>query len=218
VAAWARDEGLPVATHLAEAPGEAALFRDATGAFAAMWSRRGIPLPDRPATPVEWLDRHDALGPSVLCVHVVHAAAADVALLARRGVAVAHCPLSNRVHAHGDAPIGALLEAGIRVGCGTDSVVSVGSLDLLAAARAARALARLDAAGALALCTIGAARALALEGELGSLTAGKWGDAAILRIGSASDPSAALERALATGPAEVIATLVSGREVFRTEG
>lgn len=216
VARWARVEGLPVATHLAEPPGEVALFRDGTGSFAEMWRGRGITLPPGPVTPIEWLERHDALGPETLCVHVVHAGSADVACLRRAGAAVAHCPLSNQAHAHGAAPLHAFLEAGIRVGCGTDSVVSVGRLDLLAEARAARVLAGLDAAAALALCTIGAARALGVGAEIGSLEPGKWGDVAVTRTGSVRSASDVCERVLATGTESVVETCLGGRTVFRS--
>ena len=60
--------------------------------------------------------------------------------------------------------------------------MSVGELDLLAEARAARALAGLDAARALALCTRDAARALGLDAGIGSLRVGKWGDCTVIRL------------------------------------
>lgn len=217
VARWARAEGLPVATHLAEPPGEMALFRDGTGSFAEMWRRRGIALPPGPVTPIEWLERHDALGPETLCIHVVQAGAADVGRLERAGAAVAHCPLSNRAHAHGVAPLRALLDAGVRVGCGTDSVVSVGRLDLLAEARAARALAGLGAAATLALCTIDAARAIGLDAEIGSLEAGKWGDVTVARTGQVRSAADVHERVLATGLEDVVETCLGGRTVFRRD-
>jgi 5-methylthioadenosine/S-adenosylhomocysteine deaminase len=217
VARWALAEGLPVATHVSEPPGELALFREGTGSFAEMWERRGIALPEGPLTPIEWLDRHEALGPEVLCVHAVHATGEDVARLGRAGVGVAHCPRSNQAHSHGTAPLRAFLDAGLRVGCGTDSVVSVGVLDLLAEARAARALAGLDAMAALDLCTVGAARAIGLEAEIGALESGKWGDATIVRIGAASSAVEAVELAIASRPGDVVETCLGGRTVFRQE-
>jgi 5-methylthioadenosine/S-adenosylhomocysteine deaminase len=127
---------------------------------------------------------------------------------------VAHCPLSNRSHGHDAAPLSAILEAKIPVGLGTDSVVSVGNLDLLAEARAAGALAPLDADQLIELCTLGGARALSLEHEIGSLRAGKWGDCAVIAVpGSSDSPPAA--HVLASGPDEVLLTCLGGREVFR---
>src|SRR5690606_15778284 len=217
VAQWARAEQLPMATHLAESVPEVELFNAGTGSFGAMWQRRGIALPDGPATPVAWLERHGVLGPDLLCAHVVHAGAEDVSRLARSGTPVAHCPRSNAAHRHGTAPLGAFLDAGIEVGCGTDSVVSVGTLDLLAEARAARTLAHLGAAAALALCTIGAARALGMDREVGSLRQGKWGDAMVMET-RATSAAAVLESILASPHEHVVATYLAGRPVHRRSG
>ncbi len=213
--AWARAEALPLAVHIAESPEEAALLADGSGAFAVGWVKRGIPMPAPPGdTPLAWLERHGVLGPDLLCIHVVQAGAADVARLARAGAAVAHCPLSNRAHAHGTAPLGALLGAGIRVGCGTDSVASVGTLDLLAEVRAARAIAGHDAAAAFRLCTLDAARAIGLESEVGSLEPGKWGDAAAIGVDATTDP---VEAVLASAPGDVLATWIGGRKVHERD-
>jgi len=217
VAEWARAERLPMATHLAESLPEVELFRDGTGSFGDMWQRRGIALPEGPVTPIAWLDRHGALGADMLCAHVVHAGGEDMARLARSGTPVAHCPRSNAAHRHGTAPLDAMLDAGINVGCGTDSVVSVGALDLLAEARAARRLAHLGPDAALALCTIGAARALGLDGEVGSLREGKWGDATVIE-GSATSPSGAVESILASSLEQVAATFLAGRPAYRRNG
>ena len=216
VAEWAARDRLPLAVHLAESRAESELLENGSGPFADAWHRRGVPVPGGPGrSPVEWLDRHRVLAEHTLCIHVVQAGAADLARLARRGCAVAHCPLSNAAHGHGAAPLAGLLSYGLRVGLGTDSVLSVSRLDLLAEARAARALAGLDADAALALCTLGGAAALGLEGETGSLERGKWGDCVVLRPGSAGESPT--ERALESGPGDVIATFVGGRDVYRAE-
>jgi 5-methylthioadenosine/S-adenosylhomocysteine deaminase len=214
VAAYAADQALPLAVHLAESRVESELLAHARGSFAEAWTRRGIPHPPGGHTPVEWLEAHGVLGERTLCIHLVQASAADLDILARHRAAVAHCPLSNRAHGHGDAPLAAMLARGLRVGVGTDSVLSVGTLDLLAEARVARSLAGLDAAEALALCTTGAAAALGWADEIGSLEPGRWGDCVILR----SPPSrlAPEERALASVPGDVLATYLGGRAVYRT--
>lgn len=216
VADWARAEGLPLAVHVAESSAETALLATGAGAFASAWRSRGIPLPEPLGrSPVAWLGDHGVLGPETLCIHVVRAVADDVVVLARAGCAVAHCPRSNAAHGHGAAPLAALLGAGLRVGLGTDSVMSVGALDLLAEARASRSLARLSADQTLALCTLAGARALGLDRETGSLEPGKWGDCVVIRAGPGNDPPA--ERVLASGPPDVIATILGGRDVYRAE-
>jgi 5-methylthioadenosine/S-adenosylhomocysteine deaminase len=216
VAEWAARDRLPMAVHLAESRAESELLEHGSGRFAEAWRRREIPIPGGPGrSPVEWLDQHGVLAERTLCIHVVQAGAADLERLARRGCAVAHCPLSNAAHGHGAAPLAGFLSYGLRVGVGTDSVLSVSRLDLLAEARAARALAGLDAESALALCTLGGAAALGLDGETGSLQVGKWGDCVVLRPSSAGGSPA--ERALASGRDDVIATFMGGRDVYRAE-
>ena len=216
-AEWARRQGLPVAVHLAESPAECTLLERGAGAFAEAWRRRGIPMPAPSGrTPVAWLDEHGVLSSRTLCIHVVHAGAEDVGRLARAGAAVAHCPLSNRAHGHGTAPLAALLAARVRLGLGTDSTVSVGRLDLLAEARAARALGGLGADRALGLCTLDGARALGLEAETGSLAPGKWGDCVVIRRPRGAAGVAPEEQVLASGPRDVLATFVGGRDVYRT--
>lgn len=217
VAREARDQGRALAVHLAESVAESALVGRGEGPFAAQWRARGIATPARGCSPVAHLDACEVLGPDTLAIHLVQASADDLATLARRGTAVAHCPLSNRRHEHGEAPLRAMLTAGLRVGVGTDSVASVGRLDLLAEARAARLLAWLDAEEALALVTRDAARALGLEGEVGTLVPGAWGDVAAVRLPGPA-PADVYEAVLAAGAGDILGTWLAGREVFRRPG
>lgn len=233
VAAWARAQKLPIAVHIAESREESEFVTRQRGPFAEAWTARGIPLLDHPnhqslvsspqsptpnsQTPVSWLDSHGVLGPDTLCIHAIQLSPADIDLLARRSVSVAHCPLSNARHGHGMAPLAALRRAGIRVGLGTDSVASVGRLDLFSEARAARALGALSADEALALCTLDGARALGLESEIGTLTAGKWGDVIAVATGDtpAGTLASAADAVLATGPESVRLTVLGGRVVHQ---
>ena len=216
VARWSRGEGLPLAVHIAESRAETELLRSGSGAFATAWVERGISVPQPPGrTPTEWLAENGALSDLTLCIHAVHAGPSDIQLLADAGAAVAHCPLSNRAHGHGIAPLSSLIEAGVRVGLGTDSEVSVGRPDLLAEARAARKLGRLTASQTLDLCTMGGARALALETETGSLRIGKWADCVVLRLPARKFDSDPVEHVLASSSADVMLTCVAGRDVYR---
>lgn len=238
VAAWARTEGLPLAVHLAESREESEFVTKQRGPFADAWKARGIPLLDERShlpsaishqpsplfsgpprsSPVTWLASHGVLGPSTLCIHAIQLSPADIAMLAERGASVAHCPLSNARHRHGAAPLTALRKAGIRVGLGTDSVASVGRLDLFAEARAARALGGLSAEETLALCTLDGARALGLEGEIGSLTRGKWGDVIAVHLGNATavESASPAEAVLAADPQSVRLTVLGGRVVHQS--
>jgi len=218
VASLARALGMPLAVHIAESREESLLLQEGSGGFAEMWRARGIPLPEPPGrSPVEWLDLHGVLGPSTLCIHAVTVNQPDLDRLAGRGVAIAHCPRSNRRHGHGPAPLAAMFQRGLPLGVGTDSVASVAPLDLLAEVRAARRLAGLTADAALQLATIGAARALGLDREIGSLTPGKWGDLVVMDLPAPVDAARLADTLLSRRPADVHATFVAGREVWRCQ-
>lgn len=217
VADWARAERLPLAVHVAESRAESELLGEASGRFAEAWRNRGIPLPSSPHhTPVGWLAELGVLSPATLCIHAVQLESSDIELLVGTGAAVAHCPLSNQAHGHGDAPLAQLLESGIRVGLGTDSVVSVGRLDLLAEARAAARLApALDADDLIELCTFGGAQAIGFASQTGSLVPGKWADLVVVRAPFRNRRSPA-ELVLASRPEDVLRTYVGGKEVYRS--
>jgi len=215
VAGWAEREGLPIAVHLAESAAESELVAGGNGAFARQWERRGIPVPTPACSPVEWLERHGVLAPRTLCIHLVRVSGSDIEKLRRGGCGVAHCPRSNARHGHGDAPLAALRAAGLRIGVGTDSVASVSPLDLLAEARAARRLGGLSAAQALDLCTLGAARAIGLDADVGSLTPGKWGDVAVVRLPKGRGGTGTMETVLESTLDQMVATYLGGKQVWR---
>ena len=199
VAAYAARDGLPMAVHLAESKEESAFVRDGSGPFAAAWGDRGIPVEAHGVSPVRLLHSLGVLRRGTLCIHTVQLDSGDIAVLAETGVGVAHCPLSNRAHGHGVAPLAELRRAGVAVGLGTDSVVSVGALDLWGEAHAAG----LEGEDALRMLTIEGARALGMEKAIGSLEVGKQGDLAVLG-------------GLAATRLGVFATVLSGRIVYRS--
>ena len=216
VADFARQERLPVAVHIAESAAESDLMEKAEGPFARQWAQRGIPLPGLPGrTPIAWLEEHGVLDQEALCIHVVRAQPEDIDRLVRHRCSIAHCPRSNRRHGHGDAPLTGFLRQGLPTGVGTDSPASVSPPDLLAEARAARELAGLSAERALDLAMLGAARALKLHGEAGSLAIGKWTDCVVIQAPFELSAREVPEAVLASAPGDVIATWLTGREVYR---
>ncbi len=226
VAEFAKARGLPLAVHVAESPAETMLVARHEGPFAEAWNARGIPPVARHGTlpvaarrsPVSWLDAHGVLGPDTLCIHTVQLDQADLDILAARRTPVAHCPCSNARHGHGQAPLSRLLAAGVRVGLGTDSVISVGQLDLWAEMRAAAALAGLAPGQALALATIGGARLIAADAEVGWLGAGTFADLIAVELAPEARDQPVEARLLAARPGNVLATFASGRPVFRRGG
>jgi 5-methylthioadenosine/S-adenosylhomocysteine deaminase len=200
VAAFARRERLPIAVHLAESKEESQLVRDGAGPFADALRARGITVEARRCSPVAYVMQRGVVQRGTLAVHCVQVDAKDIAQLRDLGAAVAHCPRSNAAHRHGAAPAAAFRAAGVPVGAGTDSVVSVPDLDLWAEARAA------GVAGeeALRMLTIEGARALGWEAEIGSLEPGKAADLAVFPGLRRLPPSSA-----------ALLTVVGGRTVYR---
>jgi len=185
-ARFADSRRLPMAMHIAESAAEYEIVASGSGDFAERWRRRGIAVSKRARSPIELLDRLGALERGPLLIHCVRVDAADIQIMARHRCCVAHCPASNAKFGHGIAPLLPIVEAGLRVGIGSDSVASNNRMDILDEARLAvlihrAATARHDAFGAhqaLELATIGGARALNLDSRIGSLEVGKDADLA----------------------------------------
>jgi cytosine/adenosine deaminase-related metal-dependent hydrolase len=185
-ARFADSRGLPMAMHIAESAAECEIVATGSGEFADRWRRRGIAVSKRARSPIELLDRLGALERGPLLIHCVRVDAADIQIMARHRCSVAHCPASNAKFGHGIAPLLPIVDAGIRVGIGSDSVASNNRMDILDEARLAvlihrAATQRHDAFGAhqaLELATIGGARALNLDSRVGSLEVGKDADLA----------------------------------------
>src|SRR5215510_2762759 len=163
----ARRYGVPVITHLAETEDEVRIARE-----------------QHQATPTAYLESIGFWGPKTLAAHGVWVTDEDIAILKRRGVGVAHNPESNMKLASGAAPVRKYLAAGVALGLGTDGAASNNDLDMFEAMRQASFLAKhnehdptvLPAQAALDMATIGGARALSMDGTIGSLEAGKRAD------------------------------------------
>jgi cytosine/adenosine deaminase-related metal-dependent hydrolase len=225
-AALARELAAPVAVHVAESAIESELVTAGAGAFADGLRQRGISVSPRARSPIALLDALGVLDVDPLLIHCVRVDEDDIRAIADHRCAVAHCPASNARLAHGIAPLAELLAVGLDVGLGSDSVASNDRMDLLDEARQALLFATarsrepntLSAAEALELATLGGARALRLDGEIGSLEAGKAADLTAFQLnargrGPTHDPVAAAVLALAGSPASFVA--VAGRPLVR---
>lgn len=206
-----RAHGVAIGVHVAEPPDESALLRDFSGVFADALQARGVErISHEPVSPIAWLDRHGVLSARTICAHAIHTDLADTAIMVERGVAIAHCPRSNRRHHHADAPVARYVDSGLRIGIGTDSEVSVAPIDLLAEAREARVLTGWSAGETIRALTLGGAEALGLDASTGSLTVGKWADVAVIRVAETTAPEAAV---LGSAIEDVMATWLGGRRV-----
>jgi guanine deaminase len=140
-------------------------------------------------TMIEHLDRLGVLGPALSLIHAVWLTPRDLELLASTGATAQHNPVSNLRLGSGIAPVRALLEAGVNVSLGTDGCGSCVSAGMRDAVRQAALLGGLrgegdwlSAAEALALATIGGARALGLDGVVGRIEPGYRADLACYRL------------------------------------
>ena len=139
--------------------------------------------------PLARLDRLGLVNRQLIAVHMTQLTDAEIALCAQRGVSVVHCPESNLKLASGFCPVERLRRAGVNLALGTDGCASNNDLDMIGELRTAALLAKgvaadaaaLDAPSALRMATLGGARALGLEREIGSLEVGKQADLCLLR-------------------------------------
>jgi 5-methylthioadenosine/S-adenosylhomocysteine deaminase len=174
-AALARRNGVPILIHLAEAPFESELSR-------AKYK----------ASPVGYLESIGVLGPDVVGAHSIWVDSSDIAALVRLGVGCIHNPSSNMKLASGVMPVVDLLAAGQPVGLATDSAASNNNQDLFQEMNIAAKLQKvtrmdpraLPARQVVEMATIGGARALHLDKQIGSLEAGKQADIVLIGTGA----------------------------------
>ena len=205
----ARRHGVPTLIHLAETRAE---IQTAQERFKS--------------SPVAYLDSLGFWGPGVLAAHGVWVSDADMAVLRKHGVGVSHNPESNMKLASGTAPVTAYLRTGVPVGLGTDGAASNNDLDMFEAMRVASLLHKLQtndpravgARTALEMATIGGARAMGMEKQIGSLERGKRADLLIVNMANARqtpmyDPISHL--VYTTRGDDVQTTIVHGKVLMR---
>ncbi len=149
-------------------------------------------LAEHGVRPLERLARLGLVSSSLIAVHAVHLEPYEIELLARHGCSVVHCPSSNLKLASGFAPVAALLKAGVNVALGTDGAASNNRLDMFQEMRTAALLAKAvsrDAEAmpdhaALRAATLGGARALGLDEQIGSIVPGKAADLVAVDLGA----------------------------------
>ena len=154
--------------------------------------------------PVGYMESLGWLGPDVWYAHAVHLLDEEISLLADTGTGVAHCPSSNMRLGSGIAPVRRMLDRGVRVSLAVDGSASNDSSHMLAEARMAMLLQRvqygaeaMSAREALELATLGGAAVLGRD-DIGSLAPGKAADLVGFDLdcleyaGALHDPLAAL--------------------------
>ncbi len=172
VAVRARSNDLLVHTHASEQKAETELIRQRFG-----------------TSNIQLLANLGLCDGNVCLAHCVWPEEQELDTLASGGAHVVHCPSCNMKLGSGVAPVVDYLDAGVNVALGADGAASNNRLDGWEELRLAGLLARLrggptalPAVEAFELATLGGARALGLDAEIGSLEVGKWADLAILDL------------------------------------
>jgi cytosine/adenosine deaminase-related metal-dependent hydrolase len=229
LARLALDEGLPLMMHAAESAAEQSFMLEGNGPFAESYARRGVVFNSPRTTTVRHLAQTGILDARPLLAHCVRVNEEDIRLLKEHGACVAHCPKSNAKLGHGRAPLAALLDAGVQVGLGSDSVASNNTCDLIEEARFAVLTSRaagdtlasghmIEASDAMRILTHGGAKALGLQGLTGALAEGREADLVAVRLDAAHQTpnyEAATALVFSSSGSDVLMTVVAGHEVFR---
>jgi 5-methylthioadenosine/S-adenosylhomocysteine deaminase len=140
--------------------------------------------------PVHCLAATGLLGPDVVAAHCIYVDAGEIRRLAATGTWVAHCPASNAKTEGRLPPVAAMLDAGVAMALGTDWAPSNNGMDLFDEMKSAGLLNKVGAGDPaalpvdrlLAMATIDGARALGLDGYIGSLEPGKLADVITLAM------------------------------------
>lgn len=225
IARFATDEGLPLMMHAAETEMEVALLRDGRGPFADGLRSRGIEWKPAGISTIQYLNDHGVLQTQPLLAHCIQVNDADIDMIRETETKVAHCPKSNAKLGHGVAPFRTFLSKGIAVGLGSDSVASNNTCDLLEEARFAMLLARatghetnVNAQQVFQTATMGGARTIGLQQQIGELAGGLQADFAVVSLkGTHQLPIYDVVESLilTSSGRDVTLTVVAGREVYR---
>jgi cytosine/adenosine deaminase-related metal-dependent hydrolase len=205
----AEQAGAMIHTHAAETPLELDTVKRETG-----------------HDEIAYLDSVGISGPRAALAHCVWVDNAAIARLARQATNVVHCPSSNLKLGSGVAPIPEMLAAGCRVAIGADGAPCNNRLDAFAEMRLAALIQKprlgpevMPAATVLELATLGGARALGLDAEIGSIEVGKCADVVVLDLAAPhaqpEDADLVSRIVYSAGPADVRHVIVDGRIVVR---
>lgn len=207
IAGRSRRTGIPIHIHVSESAAEVADMIDRYG-----------------STPAMHLESLGLFEADVLAAHCVHLTPEEIAVFARTGTAASHNPVSNLKLGCGVAPLPELLEAGVRLTLGTDSVASNNSLDLFEEIKLATILHRgvrgdaaaVRASDVLDIATRGGAQAIGFP-ETGALEVGRLADVIALDVtgaGAIPHPSLVSHLAFSARGSDVRHVFIGGRHVY----
>jgi cytosine/adenosine deaminase-related metal-dependent hydrolase len=226
IAAYSIENDVKITIHAAESDEEQNLLVKGEGYFLEIYRRFNLEWHAPNCSPIEYLSKIGVLQAKPLLAHCVKVSGADIDLISESDSRVAHCPKSNAKFGHGIAPLEKFLDKKISVGFGSDSMASNNTCDILEEARFATLAARtrddtkrfLSAKEIIETATLGGAKALGLESEIGTLEAGKQADIIAVSLENAAqmpvhNPYSVL--LFASNARDVKMTMVAGKEIYR---
>lgn len=218
LAEMSRSSGLLLATHVAETRSEIEFLQSGTGEFRDFLSRiRVLPATWAPPKmrPIEYLDSLGVLGPSCILIHGNYLAPESMNRILNTRSSVIYCPRSHDFFGHEKHPIRQLLDYGINVGLGTDSLASNSSLSMLDEMRYLfKTRKDIKSEEIFRTATLNGAAALNFGGVLGRLRRGYWADLTVLELPENLNPRQLLNQVL-EGAGRCIATIVQGNVAWK---
>ena len=210
----ARNQGRLLATHAAETKAEIQFlltgdgeFREylyATGSLPADWKPPGL-------SPILYLDSLGVLGPNCTLIHCNYLDRESMARILKTRSSVVYCPRSHDFFGHDEHPVRELLDSGINVALGTDSLASNDSLSMIDEIRFLyRKRKDLRCEEILRAATLNGAAALNCGGILGRLRRGYWADMTVLEVPQ-NFGARQLQSQILEGAGECVATIVKGQ-------
>ncbi|CEP66592.1 5-methylthioadenosine/S-adenosylhomocysteine deaminase [Moorella glycerini] len=205
----ARHYGVKIHTHASENRGECALVEK-------LHDRRNV----------LYLDDIGLTGPDLILVHCIWLSEEEKDILARTGTKVVHCPSSNLKMASGICPVPDLLSRGTVVSLAADGAPNNNNLDAFMEMRLAALIQKpihgptsMPAPLVFEMATLGGARAMGMEKEIGSLEVGKKADLAIVSLaGLHTQPAAGVnvytQLVYQARGSDVTMTMVDGKIVM----
>lgn len=223
---YALAEDVKISIHSSESDHEQNLMMRGEGFFSDLYKKEKIKWETPKMSSIEYFSEIGVLRAKPILAHCVKVSEKDLDLIAESDSAIAHCPKSNAKFGHGVAPLAKFFEKNIRIGFGSDSMASNNICDILEEARFAALLARtradenkfIDAEKIIETATIGGAKALGLEKEIGTLETGKQADIIAISLNeSAQMPVYNVYSTLlfTTNARDVIWTMVAGEALYK---
>ncbi len=217
IAVMSQKKNIHLAMHVAESKDEIRLLQRKKSGLEklyrfANWDSDWAPSG---SSSFDYLNRIGFLSPHLLAVHAVQVTDKDIMLIKKSKTSVAHCPRSNKELGVGRMPLKKFLDAGIPIGLGTDSLASSPSLNMWDEMRYAYKIHRSDGIVPLdifKMATIGGAKALGMDKEIGSLAAGKGAD--IIAVPLPKKNTGNLYYDLLRETESCIMTMVNGKIIY----